>query len=484
MSDQQKVKRVDSKKFARTSAYVFLISIVMLLVTACASYYQKNFDFNHEFERGDLQQALTSLEKNSKQEQGRARFLYMVNNGLLLSILGRYEESNEYFEKAFLFGEDYHINYLNEAASYFTNPSVTTYHGEDHEHLMVLYFKALNYLKLNQHEEALVECRRLSIRLNQLNDKYNAEEKYQRDAFVNTLMGIVYQSDQDYNNAFIAYRNAVEIYQNDYAKMFGMQVPEQLKYDLINTAYWTGFQDEATKYKEQFGMQDYEPVKPDAELVFFWHNGLGPVKNEWSINFVIDPVANNGVVFSNPELGLAFPFQLEEDDHKKQSDLKKLQVFRVAFPRYVERPAYYNTGSLELDGKTYALELGEDVNKVAFYSLKKRMMQEFSKGLLRAAMKKVAEQSVRKEDEALGAVLGLVNAMTEKADTRNWQTLPHSIYYTRVPLKEGANAVALTLKADEEHATTHNFTYQVKKGQTLFHTFSSLESTNAPYRYY
>ncbi len=83
-----------------------------------------------------------------------------------------------------MFGEDYHINYLNEAASYLTNPNFTVYRGEDHEHLMVLYFKAINFLKLNRPEEALVECRRLSIRLNQLSDKYVSEQKFQRDAFI------------------------------------------------------------------------------------------------------------------------------------------------------------------------------------------------------------------------------------------------------------------------------------------------------------
>jgi hypothetical protein len=463
---------------------VILFASFTFLAAACATYYQKNFDFNYEFERGDLQQALATLKKNDKQEQGRSRFIYMVNNGLLLSILGQYEESNEYFEKAFLFGEDYHINYLNEAVSYFTNPTVTIYHGEDHEHLMLLYFKALNYLKMNKHEEALVECRRLNIRLNQLSDKYTSPEKYQRDAFIHTLMGIIYQSDKDYNNAFIAYRNALEIYENDYAKMFGMEVPQQLKSDLINTASWTGFTKEAEEYKEKFGIPDYKPAAPDAELVFFWHNGLTPVKSEWSINFAIDPGTNNGVVFSNPELGLVFPFELDEDDNEKRSDLTRLQVFRVAFPRYLERPAYYTEGDLKLNGESYPLELAEDINKIAFYSLKKRMVQEFSKGLLRAALKKVTEQSLRKEDEGLGAVLGLVNAMTEKADTRNWQTLPHSIFYSRIPLKEGANEVTLSLKADSAHTTTHNFTYQVQKGQTLFHTFSSLENTSAPYRYY
>jgi hypothetical protein len=57
-------------------------------------------------------------------------------------------------------------------------------------------------------------------------------------------MGIIYQSAKDYNNAFIAYRNALEVYENDYARMFGMRPPEQLRKDLLNAAWRTGFTDE------------------------------------------------------------------------------------------------------------------------------------------------------------------------------------------------------------------------------------------------
>src|SRR3546814_7467610 len=42
-------------------------------------------------------------------------------------------------------------------------------------------------------EEALAECRRVNIRLQQLSDKYHSERKYQRDAFIHNLMGIIYQ---------------------------------------------------------------------------------------------------------------------------------------------------------------------------------------------------------------------------------------------------------------------------------------------------
>jgi len=468
----------------KSTNYIYFFSLIAFAfgLSACATYYQSHFDFNNEFEHGDLGKALETLKKRQSEGDGRTRFLYYVNKGLVLSILGEYEDSNSYFEKAFLFGEDYRINYVAEATSYFSNPNVAAYRGEDHEHLMVLYFKAINYLKMNMPDEALVECRRLNIRLNQLNDRYVSLEKFQRDAFIHTLMGIIYQSGKDYNNAFIAYRNALDVYENEYAKMFGMQVPQQLKIDLLNTAKWTGFQDEFENFKTKFGMDNYIESKQDADLIFFWHNGLGPVKDEWSINFMIQTGDDNTMIFTNPELGLNFPFVVTES--KDRADLAKLEVFRVAFPRYRERELYFNSAYLQLDSNKYSLQLGEDINKVAFHSLNQRMLQEFAKGLLRAALKKAAEHSIRKEDDRLGALIGLVNAMTEKADTRNWQTLPHSIFYSRVPLKEGTNPVTFTIQSNNQRNIDYNFTYTAKKGQTLFHTFSSLETMTGPYRYY
>jgi hypothetical protein len=460
----------------------YLFAFFTLGLSACATYYQSNFDFNAAFEQGHLDRALETLKKNEREGEGKTRFLYNVNKGLLLSILGEYEESNVYFEKAFIFGEDYHINYVAEAASYFSNPNVTAYRGEDHEHLMVLYFKAINFIKMNKPEEALVECRRLNIRLNQLNDKYVSEKKFQRDAFIHTLMGIIYQSTHDYNNAFIAYRNAVDVYESDYGKLFGLQAPLQLKKDLLTAAWRVGFKDEFQTFKEKFDMQNFVASKNDAELVFLWHNGLAPVKDEWSINFVISRGNDNMMVFANQELGLNFSFAVTDSDDR--SDLAKLEIFRVAFPRYRERGVYFHSANLDSDSNHYALELAEDINKIAFHSLNQRMLKEFGKGLLRAALKKAAEHSLRKEDDRLGAIIGAVNAITEKADTRNWQTLPHSIYYARVPLKEGTNPMKFTLQSNNQRNIDYSFTYTAKKDQTLFHTFSSLETVTGPYRYY
>ncbi len=451
-----------------------IIGLTMALFSACASFYEVSYDFNREFEQGNIDRALEQLQGDRQYAKANTKFLYYLNNGLLLSMKGKYEESNKFFEKAYLFGEDFKVNYAAEVASYFTNPMITVYRGEDHEHLLPLYYKAINYLKMSHYEEALVECKRLNIRLQQLSDKYKSPDRFQRDAFIHNLMGIIYQASSDWNNAFIAYRNAYEIYEEDYVPLFGVHAPDQLKKDILVSAWQTGFIEEHNFFKEKFGWDDFEVVPTEAELVFFWHNGLGPVKDEWSFNFVINHSGDNLFIFSNEYMPVTFPFSVDDRDERR--DLSDLEAFRVAFPKYVERPVYFTSAIIEANQVEYPIELAEDINKIAFKSLQERMALEFSKSLLRAALKKATEHAARKEDKGFGALLGAVNAMTEKTDTRNWQTLPHSISYARVPMKEGTNETTFVLRTHDGVGGKHPFSYEVKKGQTLFHTFSSLES--------
>jgi len=461
----------------------FIAILFVMLVSSCANYYQANYSFNKEFEQGNLNDALASLHANSTEAKGKREFLFNVNTGLVLSMLGRYAESNEYFEKAFLFGEDYRINYVNEAASFLTNPNITTYKGEDHEHLMLLYYKALNFLKMGKTSEALIECRRLNIRLQQLSDRYSDENKFQRDAFIHTLMGIIYETDKDYNNAFIAYRNAAEIYDEDYQRLFQIAMPEQLKIDILRTAWLSGLTEDFDFFKNKFEMPEYRYESHEGgELIFFWHNGLSPIKAEWGINFAISR-SGNFIYFNNNDLQISFPFSLEGYNEQDKNGLSNLDFFRVALPRYIERPTYYANATINIEGNKIELQLLEDVNKIAFKSLQQRMNLELSKALIRLALKKVTEHQVRQEDKVLGSVLGMINTITEKADTRNWQTLPHSIYYSRIPLALGKNKVTLELGGASGNSNRSEFIYEVSQGQILFHTFSSLESGYPNYGY-
>jgi len=300
----------------------FVSLTFVLCCSACGSgtYYQSNLSFNQEFETGDIQGALNTLQAKSSEAHGNKAFLYDVNNGLVLSMLGRYGESNDYFEKAYIFGEDYRTNYLYEAASYLTNPAFTAYRGEDHEHLMLLYYKALNYVKQNNFDDALVECRRLNIRLQQLSDRYGSDNKYREDAFIHLMMGVIYEAGKDYNNAFIAYRNAYNIYTNSFQDLFHLGPPQQLKIDLLRTAWRSGLIDEFNQYKEEFNMPDYKcEINDQPELIFFWHNGLSPVKMEWGINFAVNR-RDNWLYFSNNNMQMMFPFNIGGfNDHDRNN---------------------------------------------------------------------------------------------------------------------------------------------------------------------
>ena len=140
------------------------------------------------------------------------------------------------------------------------------------------------------------------------------------------------------------------------------------------------------------------------------------------------------------------------------------------------------------------MEKAEDINGIAFKVLNERMLQELGKGLLRLAIKKSIETAIRgtpssddektdeerkKEElrEGLSFLVGAINAATEKADTRNWQTVPHSIFYSRVPLDTGVNEVILKVSSDKVNAkNTKSFIFDLQKGETVFHTYHSLEA--------
>lgn len=457
----------------------FYIVFLIVFISSCATYYQRNIQFNNYFEQGELDRAELALTKDKKAETRKTRLLYFLNRGVLAFMQQQYAESNAFFEQAYVYTEDYKANRVHQALSFVSNPNIIDYKAEDHEAIYINYYKALNYFQLGDLEASLVECKRLNIRLQQQDDKYNNEKRFKKDAFIHLLMGIIYESRKDYNDAFIAYRNAYEIYVSDYSRLFNVAVPDQLKHDLIRTAAIIGFTEEQQQYEKEFGMR-YAPNKSknDGEVVFLWHNGLGPLKSEWSINFNIIKGSGGNMVFANEEIGASFPFYVSDDDYNSNG-LNDLRFLRVAFPKYVERPLVYHGGTLSSNGISKPLSLTEDLNQIAIKGLEDRMTQEMGKSLLRLAIKKGAENLARNENEGLGSLVGIVNAFTEKADTRHWQTIPHSVYYTRMRLPEGNQN--LSLKIGGNNAQQKTIPVQVYSKRTSIKVFHSLEFIPSTY---
>ena len=120
--------------------------------------------------------------------------------------------------------------------------------------------------------------------------------------------------------------------------------------------------------------------------------------------------------------------------------------------------------------------MAEDINSIAFKTLNDRMLREMANSLLRLATKKALELAARKSDQKdLGTAISIVNALTEKADTRNWQTLPYEIGYARISLPPGKQTITFTAR-NKDKSTSKDIEVNITKGRLSFITYSDTES--------
>jgi len=104
------------------------------------------------------------------------------------------------------------------------------------------------------------------------------------------------------------------------------------------------------------------------------------------------------------------------------------------------------------------------------------MVREMATAIMRLATKKALEALADEQDEGLGTLINIVNTITEKADTRNWQTLPYSISYARIPLHEGLNEITLKTSSPQLGAKNQIFRFIGEKGKTIFQAYHSIDS--------
>ena len=461
---------------------VLTLPISMLIVAwlsiSCATFHERNHQFNYAFARNDIEEAARCIDKLKKPEKKGYRFAYYLDKGVVLHLQDDTETSNLYLEKAFLFGEDYRKTLANEALDATLSPNLSMYYGEAHEHLFVLYYKALNYAIVGNFTSALIEARRLQIRLHQLADRYKSKRAYKQDAFVHNFIGLLYEASGDINNAFIAYRNAYEAYATDYTSLFGLSVPLQLKKDLLRTAYENGFMDLFEQYKQEMSLS-YDPTvsSQEGEVIAFWNNGLGPYKTEREYTFFNTEFIDGVFYFRNDDLDVLVPLPLSA-----AGALKDVDIIRLTLPVYkAQKPVYRSARLLVEEQSTQDFVLGTHLTSIAFQCLRQRTALELTKSLIRAALRTVAQS----QDENILKVLGVLGSLTESSDTRYWQTLPDAIYYTRLKLPAGAHTLHFQLSSDETPTFTMRSSQEIEvySQKIRFLSFSTPEIREVKFLY-
>lgn len=413
-TDAQAVQEKASGRLSRF-AIVFLLAQAFL-VSACASYQTEVKETLDLMRSGRPAQAAEAIKKKAEKESDD-QIVYLFEYGTALQQARQYKDSNDVFLKAEDLTDikDYHsISRL--TGSVLINEGMVQYKGEDYEKVFLNAMLAINFLALGDKEAAQIETRKINEKLYKY--KFEAKRDYNQDPFAFYLSAMIWESNHQWDDAYIDYKKAYELKPD---------LP-YLKQDLLRLAKLSQRGDELRKWRREFpGVKVSEP-KGMGEVVLILQQGWAPKK------------------FPHPE-----------------------------FPRIPKLyPVYSTTQAADLVIDDQVRERSERVTSVADVAIKTLDDQYSSLVAKRAGglvAKAVVSDQLRQKNELLGTLAWIGLNIADRADLRQWTTLPESFQVARVSLKPGkykihVEGVGITGQPSGERSDV--LEVEVKSGQTVF----------------
>lgn len=340
----------------------------------------KSLIYNHEY------QAAADVLKPFAEKPSDDQLVYLFEYATALQLAGDYTASNKYLliSDDLVGLKDYH-SISRIGGSLLFNEGMVQYKGEDYERLMINVMAALNFLMLQDRENALVSVRRLNDKL----EYFRIEEKkqYEQNAFALYLSGLLWEGDRDYDSAYINYEKAYKA--NPSIKT--------LESDLVRVSRLARRDDSFEKWSKKFNIRPHSDWtdKNKGELVLIFQQGWGPKKG---------PHPN----------APRFPKLYAQSTMGK---LAKLSLVGTNFSAITE-PVY-------------------SVQDVAIKTLDDAYAGLIAKRAAGFVAKEVVAKQVSKDNELLGAALWVTMHLSDQADLRQWSTLPESFQVARVFLPAG-----------------------------------------------
>ena len=410
-----------------------LFFLLLFFFSGCAS--SLDYKMLNSYARlDDCQQALDYLEKASDSYGKNKKLLYLLDSAMINMRCGDYDESNRFFHSAEELAEKLWTKSISrELTSFIISDYTIPYDGEDFERAQINLFSAVNYARLGNYEDALVECRRLDSLLSMYNDKYEQKNVFKEDAFGRYLSGILYETEGNLSDAYIDYYKAFKTYE-DYATYYGTPMPSSLVKGLLRVAEATDRFDEARLMVGNTNLWKWPGQKEVEELgkvVLINLNGQSPVKRSHKFT----------VATKRGPISIAFP------------------IYKVSSPSC--RKSQLIVKSEDQVHRTDA-EIVEDINRIAVKNLDDRKGRVITKAIARAVAKQAAVNQLTK-DENVKILFNIINTIAiERADTRSWQTLPGELWLAIQYLPPGK------YKTYFNHCGAHQYIedVEVKAGET------------------
>lgn len=432
-------------------AAFFGFMVLALVSCASAKTRQKHYVEAMPLVReGSYDEAARIIEKSKKsQYKEKDRVLYYLDLGMLLHWAGEYEASSRMLTEAEEAIEELFTASISKGiASAFLNDNALDYAGEDYEDIYLNVFKALNYIALGDNEAAHVEIRRVQIKLNILEDKYNRlVEEYNSSEEAEGELAAV---ESRFHNAVLARYLSLLLYRAE-----GAMDDARIDREAMDEAW-----------ESQSHLYDFEkppfpaPEYPDdgrALVNILSFSGLGPVK-----------LADTFSLTSGP--GMVFLAMAGQDD-EYVNDLVGFTVipvpglpagihFKVQFPRLesrrtdadrivvrfngeqgVELPLLENIESIARE--TFLIKQPITVGRTIIRAAAKNIVKEVGKGVLRDELTKEAGMAGLLVGLLAGAAADAAVNATENADLRISHFFPSHVQAAEIAMEPGEYSVSV-----------------------------------------
>ena len=408
--------------------------LLCVFFTGCATYTRNAASFRSSLAAGHYETAIQSL---GKARNGPARLLYLMENGIIAHYRGQYQASNRYFEDAERLSDRLFTRSLSrEAASLITNDQVRAYRGEEFELAFINYYRALNYWYLDEPEDALVECRKANLKLDRYAAQADYDATYRNDAFIHYMTGLFYEANDELNDAYVSYRNALDAYKT-YSEAFGLDAPEALRDDLRRVEEAMGYIEE-----DEHGATDDPRSGVEGELIVFTEIGFVPHKIQEEINL---PIFKDDVKRISKKrldgLSRKIAHRYFKRRHARVPEVE--YWLRVAVPAYADVMPQTQVVRVSGAGRQTTTIQAEDLSAIAWQTFQDKRPVVLTRTVARALAKYYASTKAEKKNKLLGFLADVFAAATEAADTRSWVSLPRNVQIGRLVLPAGTHTLTL-----------------------------------------
>ncbi len=388
-----------------------------LTLVGCATYQSQLSPVKNKLENNEPDAAINGI-KEKALKPSDDQLAYLLEYATVLQMAGKYQDSNKYFLEADQMAEqkDYH-SVTRIGGSLLFNEGMVQYKGADYEKMLINVMTAINFSLLGDNDAALVEVRRINEKL----EYYRLEEKkdYTHNAFALYLSAMLWESDRNWDSAFIDYMRAYDL---------DPTIPN-LDKDLLALAKVTDRLADVKKRKIDTDMVVRKANdKTMGEVIFIYQQGWGPEKIEAP---------------GNPR----FP------------------TLKRVYSQIAQASIEVSGGPKAITNKIY------DVTQNSMRTLNEQYAALVAKRVAGVVVKDVVANKIADENAALGAAAFVAMHLSDRADLRQWSTLPNSFQVARLPLKPGKyNLVARGISSDSgvTDATKTFDNVLIKPGKKVF----------------